>query len=404
MSGITTNILACLVLCTASSYAQKLCDVTSIGLAPLTEMRDATWNGVQGGLYPNGSNLRPFEFEMALRDLSTDVYPATPAGEKDNVNGKLGILALGSSDAQAAFEAFTTISKQDTLSHRGLVYINGCTEGMSVSYLTSASAPGWSVLRAQVDETGLTAKQLSVAWVMLDDLEQADTVFPRSADSIANNLARFCRALMANYPGIRLVYFSSRPYSGYIDPTETSLPEACWAPRDYIYGWGVKKLIERQINEHVGYRFMGETAEMPALSWSAYLWADGTTAREDGLQWDCEDFLADGYTLSEQGAAKAGSRIHNAFSQDLVARGWYTQKVVTSLQDHDPKTADSAVWTSSGAIHLRGVRGSVSIRDLRGTMVWNGVIDHDRTIRTDAWAKGTYVVVCDASTATVLVR
>lgn len=384
-----------------SMSAQKLCDVTSIGLSPLVDMRTETWNGVLGGLYPEGSALPPFEAELAFREYAVDIRPRDAQGRPDSHGGTLAVLGFGSADASGAFDAFATLSVADTTTSRTVRYVNACSPGLSLSDLSTETASTWDVVRSKVGALGIEPAQVQVAWVMLDELENADTVFPRAAEQLADRLTDFCRALKGVYPSIRVVYFSSRPYSGYIDPTMSTLDAGAITPRDHIHGWGVKMLIERQLRNESGYDYLAANATIPALMWSAYLWADGENANADGLKWVCEDFETDGYTLSGSGAAKAGARLYSFFSTDIAARGWYSRTMVTSVSDHTHRPQLHAGFNHSTLV-LEGTESRVSVVDLRGNTIWAGPVDRVATVDAQEWPSGVYVV--RSANATTLVQ
>ncbi len=384
-----------------SMSAQKLCDVTSIGLRPLVDMRTETWNGILGGLYPEGSRNLPFEAEEAFRDYANDIRPCNAQGYRDNHNGTLAMVGFGSTDASAAFDMFAMFSVADTTTSRRIRYVNACAPGLSLSDLSTETASTWDVVRSKVSALGIEPAQVQVAWVMLDELENADTVFPRAAEQLADRLTDFCRALKSVYPAVRVVYFSSRPYSGYVDPTMTSLDAGAITPRDHIHGWGVKMLIERQLRNEPGYDYLASKATIPALLWSSYLWADGENANADGLKWLCTDFEADGYTLSADGAVKAGVRLASFFSNNIAARGWYTRVLVASVND-GADTPRLRAEFNGATLMLEGTESHVTVVDLRGKAVWAGPVDRLATIDAQEWPTGVYVV--RSSNATTLVQ
>jgi hypothetical protein len=381
--------------------AQKLCDVTSIGLRPLVDMRSETWNGILGGLYPEGSRTLPFEADEAFRDYAFDIRPCNAQGYRDNHNGTLAVVGFGSTDASAAFDVFAMLSVTDTTTSRRIRYVNACAPGLSLSDLSRETASMWDVVRSKVSALGIKPAQVQVAWVMLDELENADTVFPRAAEQLADRLTDFCRALKSVYPAIRVVYFSSRPYSGYVDPTMSSLKAGAITPRDHIHGWGVKMLIERQVRNEPGYDYLATKATIPALLWSSYLWADGENANADGLKWLCSDFEADGYTLSPYGAVKAGVRLANFFKTDFAARGWYTRSVVASADEPSAEPNLRAHFQGS-SLEVHGTADQVAIVDIRGRELWTGPVDGQAVVDASHWAPGVYVV--RSSNASILVQ
>jgi uncharacterized protein (TIGR03437 family) len=80
-------------------------------------------------------------------------------------------------------------------------------------------------------------------------------------------------------------------------------------------------MIEAQIDGDPELDFTDGHA--PWLSWGPYLWADGTTARDDGLVWECSDFREDGTHPSESGRQKVAAMLLNFFESDTTARPWF---------------------------------------------------------------------------------
>jgi hypothetical protein len=75
----------------------------------------------------------------------------------------------------------------------------------------------------------------------------------------------------------------------------------------------------------------------PWVAWGPYLWADGTHARSDGLQWFCSDLIAnDGTHPSMSGQQKVGTMLMNFMLNSKFATPWFR---VCELADmnHDGK-------------------------------------------------------------------
>jgi hypothetical protein len=61
----------------------------------------------------------------------------------------------------------------------------------------------------------------------------------------------------------------------------------------------------------------------PWIGWSAYLWANGTTPRSDGLVWLQSDLAADGTHPSQAGRQKVGTLLLAFFKSHSTARPWF---------------------------------------------------------------------------------
>ncbi|MBK6292316.1 MAG: hypothetical protein IPF59_11325 [Ignavibacteria bacterium] len=404
-------IRACFVLLVAlhlgaiGGSAQKICDAVSIGHIPLTQMTSETWNGVLGGLYPGGSNLRPFEHDQLLQEHSLDVKACRPNGMIDNVDGKIVVLGIGASNAWSAFNSMELLSSTDTLRNRSVRFLNVAQRGLGLQNVASVASEYWTEVASAVTSGGYSSAQVQVAWVMLDDSENTDTVFPRAAQDLADQLYELCKTVKVKFPSVKFIYLSSRPYSGYIDPTETTLGMGLVAPRDYIHGWAVKLLIERQINERDGYAFSGMHASLPALVWSSYLWADGTTANSNGLSWECSDFESDGYSLTVSGSVKAGRSLHASFAQDQLSKGWFTSPTAVSVEEVDSERRKVVFIGTDGSLRITATDGDVVVMNLQGKIMLSVPYSpNEINIATTSWPSGVYVVRSGPVTEMITIR
>src|SRR5262249_24967499 len=123
---------------------------------------------------------------------------------------------------------------------------------------------------------------------------------------------------------LRLVFISSRIYAGYA--TTTLNPE----PYAYESGFGVKWLIEAQIRQMRNGTIDPRAGDLnyntvaPLIAWGAYLWADGTNPRPEGLVWLQQDFEAkDGTHPSQSGEQKVGRLLLRFFKSSSVTKCWF---------------------------------------------------------------------------------
>ena len=63
----------------------------------------------------------------------------------------------------------------------------------------------------------------------------------------------------------------------------------------------------------------------PWVAWGPYLWADGTRARSDGLEWNCSDFASDGTHPDAAGASKVAHRLLSFFQHNPTTRSWFNR-------------------------------------------------------------------------------
>src|SRR5215467_12438650 len=65
------------------SVSASDCSKTSVGFTPLNDLGAGSYKGMQGGLYPGGSNVRPAGHETAGLDLARSIGPLGTTGQSD---------------------------------------------------------------------------------------------------------------------------------------------------------------------------------------------------------------------------------------------------------------------------------------------------------------------------------
>src|SRR5260370_828220 len=78
-------------------------DLLSTTLIPLNELGTGTYQGYEGGLYPNGSNTPPAATEASALSLAQQIVPLDAAGNPDPVNGKIVMISIGMSNTNEEF-------------------------------------------------------------------------------------------------------------------------------------------------------------------------------------------------------------------------------------------------------------------------------------------------------------
>jgi hypothetical protein len=142
-------------------------------------------------------------------------------------------------------------------------------------------------------------------------------------------------------------------------------------PEPYAYesGFAVKWLIQAQIDQqrNGGVVVDARAADLdydvaPWLAWGPYLWADGTTARSDGLVWLQSDLAADGTHPAQTGQEKVGDMLLAFFTSSPYTTSWFCANPDCSLAGGPigglaaaPGTLDARNSTSTGAWLLPGV-------------------------------------------------
>jgi hypothetical protein len=300
----------------------------SMGLTPLTDLAgEARYKGQDGGLYGGGRNGPPEDHLRAALEASRKVRPLDAEGQPAP-DGKVGLISVGMSNTTQEFQVFMRLAGDDADKSPSVMLLDGAQGGMEASAwadpekVTRAGRPDpWTVLDQRLNQAGVTARQVQVAWLKQARANPAALgEFPKHAEVLKDNLAVIVRKLKERFPNLRLVYLSSRIYAGY---AATPLnPE----PYAYESAFAVRRLIRDQIDGDPGLNpdpVKGEV-KSPLLLWGPYLWADGVKGRKgDGLVWTRGDLAGDGTHPGGGGQRKVAELLLKFFKTDPTAKGWY---------------------------------------------------------------------------------
>jgi hypothetical protein len=294
-------------------------------LVAISDLGTGTFEGYEGGLYPNGSNVRPSSHDSDGVTFAKAIQPLDSNGNP-SPNGVYVLMALGESTIQNEFNRFLPIANSDPAKNPKLVIVNGAQGGATPNDFANINSYYWGmVLNNYLPQNGVTAKQ-----VVAVDIEDTDGIATGTFPSDITNLQSEYESMMNNlhtlFPNLTLVYFSSRVYGGYSNGVGTpDNPE----PYAYEVGWAVKWAIQDQLNgnANLNYNPLLGAVEAPWMSWGTYYWANGMLGRADGLEWDCADFSADGThpasTTGRLGQLKVASQILTFLKTDDTTIPWY---------------------------------------------------------------------------------
>lgn len=294
------------------------CSMTSVGSTPINDLGSNTYLGFQGGLYPNGSNLRPANHESAGLTLAQSIDALNSNGNADP-NGKYVLLSIGMSNTSQEFTAFMADAESDPDKDTDLVVVNGAQGGATASDWANSSNPVWSGALQALSQKNVNANQVAVVWIKLANgagRQPTDTY----RNQLQSNIEDAVKLLPGKFPNLKLVYFSSRIYAGYASSDLNPEPYA------YESGFVVKWIVEKQLGGDPSLNFdpTNGPVSAPWLSWGPYLWADGLMPRSDGLTWECGDVRDDdGTHPSTAGQRKVASLLLDFFKSDATAREWY---------------------------------------------------------------------------------
>ncbi|NUR25388.1 MAG: hypothetical protein HOV83_05985 [Catenulispora sp.] len=295
--------------------AAEDCSFTSSGQTPLVDMGGQTYQGFSGGLYPGASDTRPAGFTAdGVSIAQNHVLPRNANGQVDLVNGKVVLISIGMSNTSQEFTKF----QQDVAAYANrnphLVLVNGAQGGMDASAWADPNSTTWSVLAGRLQTAGVTAAQVQAVWLKEQFVGDDLGTFPAGAQNLRDTLGTIARIARSKYSNLALGYVASRIYT--YDRTRS--------PGAYQQGFGVKWLIEKQINGDPTLSY-GAGGVAPWLSWGPYMWADGTTPRSDGLTWVCSDFQSDGVHPAAPGQAKVSHMLLQQFSTDPTTTSWFNK-------------------------------------------------------------------------------
>lgn len=273
------------------------------------------YQGQSGGLYPGGANVMPASHLADGLSRARAIGPLDSTGRASaSASGRYVFLSLGMSNTTQEFSTFKPMSDADSARDPRLVVVDGAQGGVTAFEWSNPACPCWSQIERRLASAGLTASQVTTAWIKLADRQPSEG-WPLHAEKLRDNIIRVLQLLPARFPNLRLAYLSSRIYAGYA--TSTLNPE----PYAYQSGFSVRWTIEEQLRG--GLRYDGASPAAPWLAWGPYLWADGLTPRSDGLTWHCGELQADGTHPSDSGRQKVAMRLMDFVRSDLTAREWY---------------------------------------------------------------------------------
>jgi hypothetical protein len=303
-------------------------DMTQV--KPITDMSpDERYKGFQGGLYPEGKNERPAGHTAAGMVLAGQIRPLDQQGQA-STNGKIVLLTIGMSNTNQASSGFLRMAKQETDLNPRLVLVNGALGGMTASriqnldgnktYENGQNIKYWPYVDEQLTKAEVTRAQVQAIW-----LKEADPgpmlPFPEHAKILQQEQVKVLHILHDRFSNLKLLYLSSRIYGGWAKVRLNPEPYA------YESNYSVKWLVEQQLTGDADLNFdPGKGAvKAPWISWGPYLWANGSTPRQDGFFYVEDDLREDDRTHeSEQGQDKVGRELIKFFKADPTSRGWFT--------------------------------------------------------------------------------
>jgi hypothetical protein len=324
-SSKTTAVLTLPVYAATGSKCNNITFDAADGTGPLLPLNDLGTGyylgAEEGGLYANGSNVRPSGHDASGVTLAQGIQPLDSNGNP-SPTGKYVLISIGESIAQQPFFKFTSLASVDPSVNKSLVIVNGATGGATASLLALPNNNFWNVIMNDyLPNAGVTAKQVVAAWV--NDLNGGPSgTFPSDMTTLQANFESIAQNLLTKFPNIKIAYFSTANYTGYSNGLKNLSNE----PWSYETGFAVKNAIQDQINGNANLNFDPTKGKVlaPWIAWGPYYWSNGMLPRSDGLVWTCQDLTSDGTHPSDPvGRVKVSTQLLNFLKSDDTASIWF---------------------------------------------------------------------------------
>jgi cysteine-rich repeat protein len=307
------------------------CSLNSLGVTPLMDLGLNTYGGFEGGLYGDGSNIRPAPHTSEGLNLASQVLPLDLGGNVDMINGEIVMVSIGVSNTRQEFDTFIDQVNDALVNVTDGIDINPQLRVINLAQ-SGAGASAWAVPSSNAWNNALndlppdvSPEQVQIVWVKhasnvgsmqpTDFLDHATTM-QAHMESAARNIKTF-------FPNAKLAYHSSRTRA--YNTNQNAVNPELYA---YEFGFPVRWMINKQISGNSTLAFNGPDTVAPWLSWGPYLWADGTNPRSDGFVWQCSDTDSnDGIHPSLSGRAKVAGLLMDYFTTDVTSTPWFLNSV-----------------------------------------------------------------------------
>jgi PKD repeat protein len=360
---------------------------------PLNDLGTGTYQGQEGGLYSNGTDVRSASLEATADKIASQIHPLDANGNVDLVKGKIVLISVGMSNTTLEFAnagGFMSQANADPSKSSQLVIVDGAQSGMAASDWANPNSVAWTILMTRLTAAGVTANQVQVAWVKeAERYPEYLGGFTPAAQKLQSDLEAIARNLTSKFSHMKIAYLSSRTHAF----TDSGLN-----PEPYAFGSGyaVKWAIQDQINSKGNLNFDASKGPVvaPLLLWGPYLWANGQSARSDGFTWTINDVQGDLTHPSGSGISKVGQMLLAFFKTDPTATPWFLCKDTAGMA---PTVTASANHTSgsTGMVVQFNASGIAAHGDTIASYVWtfdDGDFAYGATPTKTFYALGTYLV------------
>ena len=307
------------------------CGEALTGLTPLNDLGVGTYLSQAGGLYPDGTTARPVAHEAIGLYYANSILPSNLCGLKAD-RGNIVLMSIGMSSCNQEFVQFQVDLKRSSLNlNSSLILYNGAKGGVTVEQMVDRDATYWQeVIRkmttAGPNNSGISRFQPRAVWFKNTYDIPTTYTFPTHAQNLRTDLIPVMQNIKYWFPNVNLCYVTSKNYGGWVDRAPSAAVPQRAEPLSYEIAWAYKWLIEDQINgvANLNCNPANGKVVVPWIAWGPYIWADGTTARIDGVTQPCSRFEEDdGYHPSAAGETQTSVLLQNHFSSDTTTTPWF---------------------------------------------------------------------------------
>ena len=291
-------------------------------LVPIDDLGKGYCRGLQGGLYPNGSNVCPEPHLSEGIAIAKSIQPLNAEGNIDEANGKIVWIAIGNSNTTMETTTFINMFKDDQRLNPKLVLLDLAFGGKGIPNQIDPDTDYWKMAMERLAQNRITPEQVQVIWFKTTLPNPNDTVPGNHAiDTLKNLIIQSIHTICKKFPNTKLLYQTSRTYAGYA--TQKANPE----PYAWLTGFSVKRMIEDQLKGVPDLAWKGANAKVPWMAWGPYIWTNGMTPRKsDGLVWEPDDTTEDGFHPATTGKEKVAKMMFKFFSTDPTCTPWFLKK------------------------------------------------------------------------------
>ena len=233
--------LLCLALFPPHALASN-CAGTSTGLVPVTDLGPGFYQGMQGGLYPGGSNLRPASHEAAGTAIANAIAPAGHAGCARSIEWPRRVRVHRYEQLHAGVQRVRAqVRRRSGAQDRTCARSTAPLGGQTAQILAQPTSAYWDTVFTRLRGHGSSPRQVQIVW--LKDANSNPTGgFAVTRDTLTAQFFRIVQIIKQKLPNAKLCYFTSRIYAGYASSTLNPEPYA------YENAFSVKQVIERQLS------------------------------------------------------------------------------------------------------------------------------------------------------------